>query len=182
MTDSAIKIRIPERLFAPAEMERFEGSCALSVLKAGPDLYSFAEPLQWSVDITNTGDAFLVSGTVEGQAVTACGRCLGDAVFDLIGEVEGYLVIGEGDAPDDLDEDEFDVLPPDNTIDLEPLLQAALLLELPRVPLCQDDCKGLCATCGKNLNEGPCDCAPAADQSVAAENPFAKLADLKLES
>ena len=145
MTDCTTRIRIPERLFAPAETERFEGTCELPVLKAGPDLYSFAEPLAWAVDVTNTGDAILVSGTVEGQAATACGRCLADAAFDLMG-------------------------------------QAALLLELPLLPLCQDDCQGLCPTCGQNLNEGPCGCAPAdAGEEPTPQGPFAKLADLKLD-
>ena len=182
MTDCTTRIRIPERLFAPAETERFEGTCELPVLKAGPDLYSFAEPLAWAVDVTNTGDAILVSGTVEGQAATACGRCLADAAFDLMGEVEGYFVIGTEDQASDLDEDECDVLPDDRTIDLLPLIQAALLLELPLLPLCQDDCQGLCPTCGQNLNEGPCDCAPAdAGEEPAPQGPFAKLADLKLD-
>lgn len=179
MTDST-RIRIPERLFAPAEIERFEGTCELPVLKAGPDLYSFAEPLRWAVDVTNTGDAFLVTGTVEGQAVTACGRCLNDATFDLIGDVEGYFIVGEGDAPDDMDDDEFDVLPDDRTIDLVPLIQAALLLELPVLPLCRDDCKGLCPACGHDLNEGPCQCPPPDDDADQARSPFAKLAGLDL--
>lgn len=181
MDNACTTIRIPERLFAPAEMERFEGTWDFPVLKAGPDLYSFAEPLRWAVDVTNTGDAFLVSGTVEGTATTACARCLGDARFDLLGEVEGYFVVGEGESPEDMEDDEFDVLPADHTIDLAPLMQAALLLELPRVPLCQDDCKGICVTCGQNLNEGPCDCAAPDDEPPAADNPFAKLADLKLD-
>jgi uncharacterized protein len=25
--------------------------------------------------------------------------------------------------------------------------------------LCSEDCKGLCPSCGKNLNDGPCNCA-----------------------
>jgi uncharacterized protein len=43
-------------------------------------------------------------------------------------------------------------------IDLEPMLRDALTLALPLNPICRSDCKGLCAHCGKNLNEGPCDC------------------------
>lgn len=31
-------------------------------------------------------------------------------------------------------------------------------LELPQRYLCREDCRGLCPTCGKNLNEGPCGC------------------------
>ena len=33
-------------------------------------------------------------------------------------------------------------------------------LALPMKPLCREDCKGLCAQCGTNLNTGTCDCAP----------------------
>ncbi len=46
-------------------------------------------------------------------------------------------------------------------VDLEPLARESLILDLPLVPLCKDDCRGLCATCGKDLNTGDCDCAPA---------------------
>jgi uncharacterized protein len=44
-------------------------------------------------------------------------------------------------------------------VDLEPLIREALLLALPLAPLCGDDCRGLCPTCGADLNEGACDCA-----------------------
>ena len=35
-----------------------------------------------------------------------------------------------------------------------------LLLALPTRALCREECAGLCAQCGKDLNEGPCDCQP----------------------
>lgn len=44
-------------------------------------------------------------------------------------------------------------------VDLDALLQEDILLELPTKFLCKEDCKGLCPNCGKNLNEGPCDCS-----------------------
>ena len=34
----------------------------------------------------------------------------------------------------------------------------AVLLAVPMKPLCRPDCRGLCPRCGKNLNQGPCDC------------------------
>lgn len=61
---------------------------------------------------------------------------------------------------------------------MTPLIEQALLLELPLVPLCADDCKGICPRCGANLNEGPCSCAEAAP---AEDGPFAALRNLKLE-
>ena len=179
----ATRIPIPSELFAPAESSQFEGTYAVPVVKAGPDLYDFAEPLAWQVDVTNTGDALLVTGTVEGEAKTSCARCVDEFSFPVTGEVEGYFLIGaDREAPEDMDDDEFDVLPDDNVIDLEPLLRAALLLEFPLVPLCDEEFKGLCPTCGANLNDGPCGCAPAEDAGDdAPPNPFAVLKDFPFE-
>jgi uncharacterized protein len=43
-------------------------------------------------------------------------------------------------------------------LELAPMLREQLILASPMHPLCSDDCLGLCARCGKNLNEGPCRC------------------------
>ena len=73
----------------------------------------------------------------------------------------------------DMEGDEFDFLPDNRKIDLVPLIVAALLLEVPLVPLCDDDCKGLCPQCGANLNEGPCGCSR--DEADVEASPFAAL-------
>jgi uncharacterized protein len=46
----------------------------------------------------------------------------------------------------------------DNVIDLGALMQEQFYLAVPMKPLCQPDCRGLCALCGKNLNQGSCEC------------------------
>jgi uncharacterized protein len=43
-------------------------------------------------------------------------------------------------------------------IDLDPLVREQLALALPAYPVCRDDCRGLCAACGQNLNEKECGC------------------------
>ncbi|MBM7564569.1 YceD family protein [Paenibacillus sacheonensis] len=53
-----------------------------------------------------------------------------------------------------------DTIPVDeDKLELEPMLEEMLMLELPFVPLCSEDCKGLCHTCGSNLNEQSCGCS-----------------------
>lgn len=183
----SLRILLPSHLFTPAESAHFEGAFDEPVMKAGFDLYSFSAPLAWQVDITNTGGAFLVSGTVEGEANATCARCLDEFSFPVTGEIEGYyLMKSEAAAPADMDEDEFDVLPDDNTIDLKPLIAAALLLEFPLIPLCDDACLGLCPVCGANLNEGSCGCkTPSSEEEApadsASKNPFAVLKDFSFE-
>ena len=122
----------------------------------------------------------LVEGTVSGSLTTRCSRCLADVPIDVSGDVEGYFIIpGKGTAPDGMEADEFDVLSNDHVIDLEPLLNAAVLLETPLMPLCRPECLGLCPTCGANLNDGPCGCAPGSAEPFR-ENPFAVLKNLDL--
>ncbi|HIS39575.1 MAG TPA: DUF177 domain-containing protein [Candidatus Aphodovivens avistercoris] len=177
-----LRIAMPPELFSPAAYKQFEGEADLPVLKAGPDLYDFAAPLAWQADVTNTGDALLVTGTVRGEARTSCARCLKQFSFPVVGEIEGYFLIGEGEAPEEMEGDEFDVLPDDRKIDFRPLIEAALLLELPLIPLCDEGCKGLCPRCGADLNEGPCGCPakPEQDDAPVRENPFAALKGLDL--
>ena len=45
-----------------------------------------------------------------------------------------------------------------NQLDLDDLATSDILLELPSVVYCREDCKGLCPVCGTNLNEKDCGC------------------------
>ena len=179
------KIHLTPELFAPAESSSFAGSFELPELKMGPDTYTFAEPLRWDVDITNTAGALLVTGTVRGIGTTECARCLDPFDLDVLGDVEGFFVIEEDARPEDMDEDEFEFLSEDHIIDLAPLLQAAILVDVPMMPLCRDDCRGICPDCGANLNVEECGCAQErarqAAEDEAASNPFAALAQLKFD-
>lgn len=56
---------------------------------------------------------------------------------------------------DDVDQELFD----GKTIDLDPIIREQVLLALPMSAVCREDCQGLCAQCGQNLNEKKCGCA-----------------------
>ena len=173
-------IELSKELFAPGSAASYSGAYALDALASGPDVYVFADPISWRVQVTNTGDAFLLQGSASGVGTTSCARCLEPATFVLEGELSGYYLI-DGDVPrEDLEEEDFFVLADDHRIDLEPLIGPALLLDMPMVPLCRDDCKGLCPSCGANLNEGDCGCALAAEEEALARSPFAALKDMRL--
>lgn len=181
---NALHIRIPDELFKPARNAHFEGEMVLPVMEVGPDTYRFAHPLIWQIDITNVGDALLVRGVVTGDAEGVCARCLEACTLSCTGQIEGYYLLDDSCAPlTDMDEDEFDILPPDNVIDIQPLIKAALLLEFPLVPLCSKTCKGLCPVCGANLNEGACDCALSLDaDDTMQKNPFSSLKDFPFDN
>ena len=93
-------------------------------------------------------EGVLVTGPVSGSAVMQCARCLkqlpGSVAVDVC-----ELYYGPGHAPEP-DEDAYEVKGLE--IDLEPMLRDAVTLALPLNPLCNEDCKGLCARCGRDLN------------------------------
>lgn len=175
-------IAIPDELFAPAESLSFSGTYDLPELTQGADTYTFSHPLSWNVLITNTSGALLVTGMVTGDATTSCVRCLEPADYRLEGEIEGYFLIPGSDVEiTEEEEDEYDVLSEDHVIDLTNLIIAALALELPYTPLCDDACKGICAGCGANLNTEECTCEKTEEDDFRP-NPFSVLSNITFEN
>jgi uncharacterized protein len=63
--------------------------------------------------------------------------------------------------PEDTDNEKVDVVylhPETDKIDLRDDIRDYILLAVPMKKLCSEECKGLCPKCGKNLNDGPCNC------------------------
>jgi len=59
-------------------------------------------------------------------------------------------------------------------LDLTASVRDAIHLAIPIAPRCRPDCRGVCPSCGKDLNEGPCGCA---DKGDAAGHPFVDLGE-----
>lgn len=57
--------------------------------------------------------------------------------------------------------------------DIEPVVREDILLAMPTKILCRDDCAGVCHRCGKNLNDGPCECTKEFDHRWDALSEFA---------
>ena len=79
-----------------------------------------------------------------------CVRCLKDAVVDLPVSAREYQATSPGDA-----EELSTQYVSENRLDLSAWARDAVALELPDQILCREDCAGLCAVCGEDLNENP---------------------------
>ncbi|MFN2488365.1 MAG: DUF177 domain-containing protein [Actinomycetota bacterium] len=98
-------------------------------------------------------EGILVTGRVDGTSTFSCARCLAEGDLPVSVDVCDLFVTPERQVTE---EDAYALKGAD--MDLEPLLRDALALALPLNPLCRADCKGLCVTCGRDLNLGDCDC------------------------
>ena len=118
----------------------------------------FPSPMKVSGEITNTAGYMRMTLTMSVDYVAQCARCLcpvtGQFTLDLEKTVAPRNLLG------DLDEnklDEFAIIE-DGFLDIDEQLREQLEMEFPMRFLCREDCKGLCPKCGKNLNEGECNC------------------------
>ena len=129
------------------------------------DAYRIVAPVELSFEILKDKDLFRLVGRVVSELELECSRCVEpfrlpvDATFDI-----RYLpaaVAATGDVDKEIPEDDLGTsYYRDDQIDLNELLREQFYLVLPMKPLCAADCRGLCASCGTNLNTGTCACAP----------------------
>ena len=112
------------------------------------------EPVVVDTLLEWVSDGLLGTGTVSGGWEGPCRRCLKPVRGELTVDVQELFEAQPR-------EGESYRLQHDR-IDLEPLAREALTLDLPLAPLCIADCRGLCPTCGADLNLGDCGCAPPA--------------------
>ena len=100
---------------------------------------------------------YYLVGELYGIAELECHRCLTQFPYSLDLSLQTLIVLDGSEDFDDEDE-VIHIEANDQTIDLTGYIHDMILLDLPVKILCREDCQGLCAQCGTNLNESSCDC------------------------
>ena len=94
-------------------------------------------------EIVNDDENLKIRGKIFCQRKFTCDRCLSETeenqIHDFDEELEKSEVV-------------------DNLVDITELVRDTLIISQPIKNLCKIDCRGLCPICGKNLNEGSCEC------------------------
>lgn len=149
----------------------------LGVLSVGANDFILREPASFTVSVTNAGAGIVAHGHIAANVTAVCSRCLCEYPSRIEGDVVGFFLRPGDTPPGDQAADEAYMVDANGSIDLGPSLLAALVVEAPFAPLHDDNCEGLCATCGEDLNLGPCSCP----DEPAEEHPFATLKELRFD-
>lgn len=106
------------------------------------DLIKFLSPVTAKVKVSKSYRAVSALLTLNARVRITCSRCLKDQEKDLSKSVALNFAVDKSDF----------------IIDFDPEIREEIILDYPVNPLCKSDCNGLCPKCGKNLNEGGCNC------------------------
>jgi uncharacterized protein len=141
--------------------------------------FSFVGPAAVQLRYYRAGQEIFLEGELRATVVGQCARCLESFEFAHTPRFSFIMVPRQGSwAEEDLDGGGGDLTWYEGEeIDVSPMLRERMLLALPTLPLCRENCRGLCPQCGRDLNLGPCEC-PAAE----ADPRFAVLRALKRSS
>ena len=121
-------------------------------------------PIKGEVTFSNAGRPIVARGSFTTSLELECARCLENFRLNVASPVEeevelaGSLVQSEAEEAEEPPVKELEGIFVDNVLDITELLRQDILLAVPIKPICSETCKGLCPHCGKNLNQGPCEC------------------------
>ena len=165
-----MRLDLRDMIHRPGETRTFEYELDLHEVHYFGE-QPFSRPVKISGRVRNAAGALELTATAETVLDVKCDRCLKPITVPCSVPVETLLA-------EELEDEESDeiVLLDKGAVELDELFTTACILALDSKHLCREDCKGLCPTCGKDLNEGPCKCGKELDPRLAV---LAKLLDNK---
>ena len=116
--------------------------------------------------VINHAGALVLNGTARSELDLVCDRCGKEFSREKVVPLDSLLA------------EELENEDSENELDLDEVVTTAFVLAMDTTNLCSEDCKGLCAKCGADLNLGPCGCRPEVDPRLAA---LAQLLDDETE-
>lgn len=134
---------------APIGLKRFEYQ---------GDFYEFVRKEPVELTITNLGNKLvLIKGSTKISLFLFCSRCLKkiEYPFDISFQKEIDFKLTEEERAENLDETNFIT---GYNLDVDILIREEIVMGFPMKILCKPDCKGICKTCGTDLNEKDCGC------------------------
>ena len=124
----------------PDEGLREDVSYDPGVLDAQRDDVRLVTPIAVSSFVVKTEGELVVQADIRARAQMSCARCL--EAFEI--PLQAAATLSYAVAPTDV-------------IDITDDIRQEIMLTYPMVPICRPECRGLCTTCGQDLNLGTCE-------------------------
>ena len=148
----------------PGQEYPFEAEVSIEDMEFAGDPISFRD-VSVRGEMVGAGEEVSVRAEVNATLESRCVRCLEKVTMPLSAKIDAVFA-----RKPDLDDPDLYCFEA-STIELTDAVRDALIMELPMMILCKEDCKGLCPVCGVNRNVESCTCQEGGEVT----NPFAAL-------
>lgn len=118
----------------------------------GKEEVKFLAPIEVKGTLSILGNEISLDAKAKVRIELSCSRCLEDFDRDMEFSIE------EKFSNDDANKDDDCIFIDSDVIDITEIIENNIILYLPIRRLCNENCKGLCQSCGTNLNHSTCNC------------------------
>ena len=159
-----MRLGLSEIMDRPGASVPFSTSVDLSDLRYG-NSFPVTEPVMAEGQVRNTAGVLVMTGSIRTTIHGTCDRCASEFHREEQFPIDVVLVT---ELANEENEDEWVFPLEGDSADLDDIVRTVFVLNLDSKLLCKEDCQGLCCRCGKNLNDGPCNCQKELDPRFAA--------------
>ena len=121
-----------------------------------------SSPVSVVCTVAKKADIVKIDGEASFVYTADCDRCAVETSREMKIPINHIIV----NSVENDDEEDF-IVSENMELDLEDLVRTDVSLGVPYLHLCKEDCKGVCAGCGKNLNKEDCVCKPQVDERLS---------------
>ena len=159
-----MRLGLSQIIDRPGESISYSAVVDLSDLQYGT-CFPVTEPVKAEGTVRNTAGVLVMKGEITTCIHGVCDRCAAEFDREMELPIDAVLVT---ELANEENEDEWVFTLEGDSADLDEIVRTVFVLNMDSKLLCSDDCKGLCCRCGKNLNDGPCNCQKELDPRFAA--------------
>ena len=102
-------------------------------------------------DISSKDNILLLNINIKVNLEMNCSRCLDTFIYPIDIDIEERFT-------NDSNSEDESIIVIDDVLDINEVVETSIISTLPIKRVCKTNCKGLCQTCGCNLNHGSCTC------------------------
>lgn len=115
--------------------------------------YPLKKPVSLKGKISNKASLVRLEASIVFEYEASCDRCGTNTRREHTVTLDKSLAVSI-----EAEESDTILITPDMKLNLDELVYSEVVVSLPMKHLCSEECKGICFKCGKNLNEGKCNC------------------------
>lgn len=133
----------------------FNGAIKKDFLMVDGKKLKFLEPITLQGKIFKTDNNIYIQGNIEYEYIDRCDRCLVEYPTKKETSLFAEIITFK---EKEFDSENLTILLESDFLDFDDIVIKAIYLDLPMKSICNEDCKGFCDKCGKNLNYEKCTC------------------------
>lgn len=148
-----MKIQISDIISGKDRSKKIDEIFEIESFEFEGDIIKSITPCKVSGVMNSDGDILVIRANIKTDLEMVCSRCLDTFIYPIDIDIEERFTNDSEHC-----EDENVVFVKSDTLDITEIVENSIISTLPIKRLCSTNCKGLCQSCGANLNKEACNC------------------------